>query len=208
MFFANTFIASSAKLKLVKRLKPFRPFSRLLSKVKSHCSSHSFSFSIPSPESPTRLSSRISTPPSPATMLHDNPVVSDVYATAISVGVAFSLLRLWQETAKRGIFDRVWLLPSYFNLEFAINRILRHLVDYIYFIMFPFSSWLFHVGHFAENALSSMHHGYNLVEDGPRWFLGFIAHSPNRLCFTFRYIYEGESKGHVGLRSSVLWMNK
>ncbi|KAI9083787.1 hypothetical protein K1719_034255 [Acacia pycnantha] len=31
---------------------------------------------------------------------------SDVYATNISVGVAFSFLRLWQETAKRGIFDQ------------------------------------------------------------------------------------------------------
>ncbi|KAK4275130.1 hypothetical protein QN277_018265 [Acacia crassicarpa] len=39
-------------------------------------------------------------------MLHANPVVSDVYATGISVGVAFSFLRLWQETAKRGIFDQ------------------------------------------------------------------------------------------------------
>lgn len=39
-------------------------------------------------------------------MLHHDPLVSDIYATAISATVALSLLRLWQETAKRGIFDQ------------------------------------------------------------------------------------------------------
>ncbi|KAM7257330.1 hypothetical protein ACFE04_013071 [Oxalis oulophora] len=36
----------------------------------------------------------------------ENPVVSDVCATAISATVALSCLRLWEETAKRGIFDQ------------------------------------------------------------------------------------------------------
>ncbi|KAI9109173.1 hypothetical protein K1719_019796 [Acacia pycnantha] len=106
MFCSSTVTGSSPKLPLVKRFKSLRPVSGLLPKVKPSCSSHSFSFSITLPEAPTRLSRRILTPPSPATMLHANPLVSDVYATGISVGVAFSFLRLWQETAKRGIFDQ------------------------------------------------------------------------------------------------------
>ncbi|XP_028784666.1 probable phytol kinase 3, chloroplastic [Neltuma alba] len=106
MFCCNAIVGTSPNLQFVKRLKPLRPFSGLLSKVKPNCSSHSFRFSIPLPEAPTRLSRRILTPLSPGSMLHDNPAVSDVYATAISFGVALSLLRLWQETAKRGIFDQ------------------------------------------------------------------------------------------------------
>ncbi|KAF7816141.1 putative phytol kinase 3, chloroplastic [Senna tora] len=39
-------------------------------------------------------------------MLHHNPLVSDVYATAVAGGVALSLLRLWQETATRGLLDQ------------------------------------------------------------------------------------------------------
>ncbi|MED6126478.1 hypothetical protein PIB30_078914 [Stylosanthes scabra] len=42
----------------------------------------------------------------PATMLHQNPLVSDVCALAVSGTVAFSFLRLWEETAKRSIFDQ------------------------------------------------------------------------------------------------------
>ncbi|CAA3002107.1 probable phytol kinase 3, chloroplastic [Olea europaea subsp. europaea] len=43
---------------------------------------------------------------SPAAMFSENPVVSDVIATALSGGIALSLLRLWEETAKRGLFDQ------------------------------------------------------------------------------------------------------
>ncbi|KAK7305438.1 hypothetical protein VNO77_43344 [Canavalia gladiata] len=46
-----------------------------------------------------------STPPR-STMLHHAPLVSDIYATALSGAVALSFLRLWQETAKRGLFDQ------------------------------------------------------------------------------------------------------
>ncbi|KAK4275131.1 hypothetical protein QN277_018265 [Acacia crassicarpa] len=105
MFCSSTVTGSFPRLPLVKRFKSLGPISGLLPKVKPNCSSHSFPFSITLPEAPRRLSRRILTPPS-AIMLHANPVVSDVYATGISVGVAFSFLRLWQETAKRGIFDQ------------------------------------------------------------------------------------------------------
>ncbi|KOM52625.1 hypothetical protein LR48_Vigan09g128400 [Vigna angularis] len=46
------------------------------------------------------------TSPPRSTMLHHDPLVSDIYATAISAIVALSFLRLWQETAKRDIFDK------------------------------------------------------------------------------------------------------
>ncbi|KAK3411872.1 hypothetical protein EUGRSUZ_I00620 [Eucalyptus grandis] len=39
-------------------------------------------------------------------MLHQNPVVSDVLATAVSGGTALTVLRLFEETAKRGVFDQ------------------------------------------------------------------------------------------------------
>ncbi|XP_022883913.1 probable phytol kinase 3, chloroplastic isoform X1 [Olea europaea var. sylvestris] len=39
-------------------------------------------------------------------MFAENPVVSDVIATVLSGGIALSLLRLWEETAKRGLFDQ------------------------------------------------------------------------------------------------------
>lgn len=45
--------------------------------------------------------------PSSATMLPENPLVSDICASAFSGVVAFSFLRLWEETAKRGLFDQV-----------------------------------------------------------------------------------------------------
>ncbi|XP_022970488.1 farnesol kinase, chloroplastic [Cucurbita maxima] len=42
-----------------------------------------------------------------AMLLPDNPVVSDICATAVSGGVALSLLRLWTETAKRGLDQKL-----------------------------------------------------------------------------------------------------
>ncbi|KAF7120876.1 hypothetical protein RHSIM_Rhsim13G0066600 [Rhododendron simsii] len=44
--------------------------------------------------------------PAAASMLSENPVVSDIIAAGISGGIALSLLRFWGETAKRGIFDQ------------------------------------------------------------------------------------------------------
>ncbi|XP_058198808.1 farnesol kinase, chloroplastic [Rhododendron vialii] len=44
--------------------------------------------------------------PAAASMLSENPVVSDIIAAGISGGIALSLLRFWGEIAKRGIFDQ------------------------------------------------------------------------------------------------------
>ncbi|WMV45595.1 hypothetical protein MTR67_038980 [Solanum verrucosum] len=39
-------------------------------------------------------------------MFSENPLIGDLIATAFSGGIAFSMLRLWEETAKRGVFDQ------------------------------------------------------------------------------------------------------
>ncbi|KAH6766602.1 Phosphatidate cytidylyltransferase family protein [Perilla frutescens var. hirtella] len=41
-----------------------------------------------------------------ATMFSDNVVVSDIIAGGLSGGIALSLLKLWEQTAKRGVFDQ------------------------------------------------------------------------------------------------------
>ncbi|XP_057797887.1 probable phytol kinase 3, chloroplastic [Salvia miltiorrhiza] len=43
---------------------------------------------------------------SAAAMFSDNVFVSDIIAEALSGGVALSLLKLWEQTAKRGVFDQ------------------------------------------------------------------------------------------------------
>lgn len=54
------------------------------------------------------------------TMLHQNPVVSDLLATGLSGVIALSLLRLWEETAKRRIFDQVNQYPLVLSFRFNI----------------------------------------------------------------------------------------
>lgn len=39
-------------------------------------------------------------------MFSETPVIGDLIATALSGGIALSMLRLWEETAKRGVFDQ------------------------------------------------------------------------------------------------------
>ncbi|KAH9701835.1 Farnesol kinase [Citrus sinensis] len=49
-------------------------------------------------------------------LLPQNPVLSDVCASAVSAAVAASCLRLWEETARRDLFDQVkisWLKKFY-----------------------------------------------------------------------------------------------
>ncbi|CAN1856155.1 Probable phytol kinase 3, chloroplastic [Linum perenne] len=43
-----------------------------------------------------------------AMILHQDPLLSDTLATGLSGAVALSVLRLWEETAKRGIFDQLY----------------------------------------------------------------------------------------------------
>uniref|UniRef100_A0A5B7AHG6 Putative Phosphatidate cytidylyltransferase family protein isoform 3 n=1 Tax=Davidia involucrata TaxID=16924 RepID=A0A5B7AHG6_DAVIN len=68
------------------------------------CSSSSFSFGFRPPKSRTiRRNLKL---PAAASMIADNPVVGDICATALSGGIALSILRFWQETAKRDLFDQ------------------------------------------------------------------------------------------------------
>ncbi|KAG4935207.1 hypothetical protein GLYMA_18G059900v4 [Glycine max] len=70
-----------------------------------------------------------STTPPRSTMLHHDPLVSDVYATAISGVVALSFLRLFQETAKRDLFDQ------------KLNRKLVHIsIGLIFMLCWPLFS--------------------------------------------------------------------
>ncbi|XP_057953362.1 probable phytol kinase 2, chloroplastic [Malania oleifera] len=59
-----------------------------------------------------------------ALMLPENPLARDVLATAISGSVALSLLRFWEETARRGLFDQ------------KLNRKLVHISIGLVFMLF------------------------------------------------------------------------
>ncbi|XP_015874571.3 probable phytol kinase 3, chloroplastic [Ziziphus jujuba] len=66
-------------------------------------SSSSFTSLTTKPLNPRR---RLMSSPA-ATMFHDNPLVNDICATAVSGAVALFFLRLWQETAKRGLEQKL-----------------------------------------------------------------------------------------------------
>ncbi|TKY47184.1 phytol kinase 3 [Spatholobus suberectus] len=69
------------------------------------------------------------TSPPRSTMLHHDPLVSDIFATAISGVVALSFLRLWQETARRGLFDQ------------KLNRKLVHIsIGLVFMLCWPLFS--------------------------------------------------------------------
>ncbi|KDO66966.1 hypothetical protein CISIN_1g022935mg [Citrus sinensis] len=88
----------------------------------------------PSPKFPPRFSQfSISRPnltsPSAAMLLPQNPVLSDVCASAVSAAVAASCLRLWEETARRDLFDQ------------KLNRKLVHIsIGLIFMLCWPLFS--------------------------------------------------------------------
>lgn len=43
-------------------------------------------------------------------MFSENLLIGDLIATTLSGGIALSILRFWEETAKRGVFDQVFYL--------------------------------------------------------------------------------------------------
>ncbi|MBA0817289.1 hypothetical protein Gohar_001868 [Gossypium harknessii] len=57
----------------------------------------------------SRKPRRNPTPPAAAMLFPQNPVFSDTCAAVISGAIALSVLRLWQETAKRGLFNQILL---------------------------------------------------------------------------------------------------
>ncbi|KAI4329605.1 hypothetical protein MLD38_027974 [Melastoma candidum] len=87
-------------------------------------------------------------PPVPAAvMFHDNPVVSDVIASGLSGAIALSLLRLFEETAKRGVFDQ------------KLNRKLVHIsVGSVFMLCWP----MFSSGHRGA-ILAALVPGINII---------------------------------------------
>ncbi|KAI4326651.1 hypothetical protein MLD38_031941 [Melastoma candidum] len=82
-----------------------------------------------------------------AAMFHDNPVVSDVIASGLSGAIALSLLRLFEETAKRGVFEQ------------KLNRKLVHIsVGSVFMLCWP----LFSSGHRGA-ILAALVPGINVI---------------------------------------------
>ncbi|KAA8549440.1 hypothetical protein F0562_001087 [Nyssa sinensis] len=89
------------------------------------CSSFSVRFLPPK----SRTLRRHLRPPTAVSMFVDNPVVGDICAAALSGGIAISVLRFWQETAKRELFDQ------------KINRKLVHIsIGLVFMLCWPLFS--------------------------------------------------------------------
>ncbi|KAK9279684.1 hypothetical protein L1049_013364 [Liquidambar formosana] len=106
-----------------------------------------FRLTFPTTISPTgrrKLTSTVAA----ATMLPQNPVVADICAAALTGGVALSLLKLWQVTAKLGFFDQ------------KLNRKLVHIsVGLAFMLCWP----LFSSGHRGA-ILAALVPGINIVK--------------------------------------------
>ena len=59
---------------------------------------------------PRRVLRNLTFSPAASMVFSGNPVVSDLVATSLSGGIALSILRFWEETAKRGLVDQVGLI--------------------------------------------------------------------------------------------------
>ncbi|KAK2652922.1 hypothetical protein Ddye_012778 [Dipteronia dyeriana] len=88
---------SSVHRQIISRISQFSGLS---------FASSSFRFAAATPTSFPKSRRDSMTSPSAAMLLPENPVLSDICASAVSALVAFSVLRLWEETAKRDLFDR------------------------------------------------------------------------------------------------------
>ncbi|GMP49051.1 hypothetical protein CsSME_00016173 [Camellia sinensis var. sinensis] len=92
----------------ISALRPYLPLlcrpisSPPLSAAAASLSSFRLRFRNPKPQ---RVRRNLTSTPV-ASMFSENPVVGDIFAAVFSGGVALSLLRLWGETAKRGLFDQ------------------------------------------------------------------------------------------------------
>ncbi|TYH93788.1 hypothetical protein ES332_A13G277800v1 [Gossypium tomentosum] len=77
----------------------------------------------------SRKPRRNPTAPAAAMLFPQNPVFSDTCAAIISGSIALSVLRLWQETAKRGLFDQ------------KLNRKLVHIsIGLVFMLCWPLYS--------------------------------------------------------------------
>ncbi|KAM1254947.1 hypothetical protein ACFX2G_029828 [Malus domestica] len=123
---------------------PGRPPSKFVFYVQTRSSSSQINFrhfhplssrwltQIPTHHNNLQASGRRQLTSAPATMLPEYPVVADICAAFIAGGVALFFLLLWEETAKRGIFDQ------------KLNRKLVHVsIGLVFMLCWPlFSSGL------------------------------------------------------------------
>lgn len=111
-------------------------------------------FNIRKSRSRRRHRREMASPTAALLVFSQNPVVGDVVATALTGAIALFSLRVWEETARRGLFDQVilkyfvcWselcpLYPSY------TSRFSDSLLDYKYkyylvYWIFNLSVWVF-----------------------------------------------------------------
>ncbi|MCE3216733.1 hypothetical protein HAX54_007867 [Datura stramonium] len=82
------------------------------------------------------------------TMFSQIPVIGDLIASALSGGIALSMLRLWEETAKRGVFDQ------------KTNRKLVHIsIGLVFMLCWP----MFSSGHQGA-ILAALIPGLNIIK--------------------------------------------
>ncbi|CAL5388474.1 unnamed protein product [Camellia sinensis] len=112
----------------ISALRPYLPLlcrpisSPPLSAGAASLSSFRLRFRNPKPQ---RVRRNLTSTPV-ASMFSENPVVGDIFAAVFSGGVALSLLRLWGETAKRGLFDQVTQYYSDMWLHEDPSRVPTH----------------------------------------------------------------------------------
>ncbi|CAL5333992.1 hypothetical protein CsSME_00016173 [Camellia sinensis var. sinensis] len=134
----------------ISALRPYLPLlcrpisSPPLSAAAASLSSFRLRFRNPKPQ---RVRRNLTSTPV-ASMFSENPVVGDIFAAVFSGGVALSLLRLWGETAKRGLFDQ------------TLNRKLVHVsVGLVFMLCWP----LFSSGHQGA-VIASLIPGLNIIK--------------------------------------------
>ncbi|CAK7330503.1 unnamed protein product [Dovyalis caffra] len=129
---------------LLSNLKPtfiFTPYHR----INNNCTS--FEVGFQGQQKTRRRSKGDPTTRTAVAMLHQNPVVSDLIATGLSASIALSVLRFFEETAKRHVFDQ------------KLNRKLVHVsIGLVFMLCWP----MFSSGHRGA-LLAAFTPGVNII---------------------------------------------
>ncbi|KAH7549859.1 hypothetical protein ACOSP7_025169 [Xanthoceras sorbifolium] len=131
----NTHVFCFSQIKLLqlnrhRSSKGHRPIISRFSRLSFASSTFSFTAGTPT-NFPGSLQNSLTSPPAAAAamLLPENPVLSDICASAVSALIALSGLRFWEETAKRDLFDQ------------KLNRKLVHIsIGLIFMLCWPLFS--------------------------------------------------------------------
>ncbi|XP_022731541.1 probable phytol kinase 3, chloroplastic isoform X1 [Durio zibethinus] len=128
-FFPSTILKLAPKLSSfifdIHVSPAFSSFSLAFSATNCNNFTNRFTFRLTNP----RKLRRNPRPPSAAMIFPQNPVISDICATLFSGSVALSVLRVWEETAKRRLFDQ------------KLNRKLVHIsIGLVFMLCWPLFS--------------------------------------------------------------------